>query len=92
MNERIGCAALLLEELKIIITGLDHEACYKLVDARVGDVAVTVKQGFATLEGRFVDRFEAFEIAVKSGQVKDRGETGADRMLISEMLNFPPKE
>jgi hypothetical protein len=91
MTERIGCAALLLDG-RIIVAGFNHAACYKLADANIGYKPKTIEQGFVTMKNRFVDRFEAFEIAVKSGQVKDRGETGADRMLISEMLNFPPKE
>jgi len=43
------------------------------------------EQGFVTEDGRFVNRAEAFEIALVSGQVKEPG-PGKQRSLLSEDL------
>jgi len=40
-------------------------------------------QGFITSEDRFVNRAEAYELAIKSGQIQDNG---ASKILVSEDL------
>uniref|UniRef100_A0A6M3KX46 Uncharacterized protein n=1 Tax=viral metagenome TaxID=1070528 RepID=A0A6M3KX46_9ZZZZ len=48
---------------------------------------ITEIQGFVTDDGKFVDRNEAFEIAIACGQIKDPGPSKVRmRILMSEDL------
>ena len=67
-----------------VVSGRRHSDCYSTLTI-LGyelDTNYTDIQGFVTSDNLFVDRHEAFEIAVKSGQVEDR----ENKFLISEDL------
>lgn len=59
-----------------------HDSVFKSLITDHGYIEGAVEMGFTTSEGNFVDRREAYEIAVGAGQVEDKG----PRTLISEDL------
>jgi hypothetical protein len=73
----------------LVIVGLHHAQCihalYFITGHKTGG---QIEQGFLTTKGRFVDRKEAAQIALSTGQIKslqwpEYGE------LFSEDLNYP---
>ena len=77
----------------IVVCGLRHGNCIGTMKALTGLRTVTVaedgvgehEQGFLTTKNRFVDRYEGFEIAERSGQILDMNQTRG-RRLFSEDL------
>ena len=72
----------------VVISGWRHANCIYQVAAILGLRSVPAEtgesvQGFLTSENRFVDREEAFDIAVRAGQLNDR-ERGGSKTLYSE--------
>jgi len=61
--------------------GEDHSVAIDGVPKHVD--AHLLEMGFVTEDNRFVTRSEAYEIAVKAGQIK---EDSGERILTSEML------
>ena len=59
-----------------VIQKMVKEGCTKIRES---------KQGFVTEDGKFVNREEAFEIALACGQIKET-EVGGQRTLVSEDL------
>lgn len=80
---RIKCAALKTKDGRIF-EGRNHGICYQAMKEasvpRIPD-ARECEQGFVTEDGRFVDRYEAAEIALNAGQTKK-----LERPLFSEDL------
>lgn len=69
-----------------VVCGYRHETCYRIVEL-IDDKTlhkIAIISGFLTSENRFVDRIEACEIAIKSGQIKEIEKKGT--LLISEDL------
>ena len=85
--EKIKCAAI-KDCNGTIHQGYDHAECFKKMQ-KDGVTHIGAKQGFVT-EGkeRFVNRYEAFDIAEKAGQVIRKH--GTKEMLFSEDLNGYP--
>jgi len=93
MNERIVCAAN-QDQYGYIVLGVRHHdplmneniraahGCYNPI---IGDFE---EQGFITNRGRFVDRQEAWQIAVREGQILHRagGDDAEGGTLYSENL------
>lgn len=84
-----------------VVCGRRHNNCYKTIDIMKGGLNDYIKslnlsdedyhrgQGFVTSEDRYVDRREAWKIALKSGQIKfgkESSDFGEDSILISENL------
>lgn len=73
MEEKIICAAVKTSDDMVAIQlgiGRHNNIIHHL--ARSGfKTPVSGEQGFITSSGRFVDRIEAREIAIKAGQCKD---------------------
>ena len=71
---------------KRIFVGKRHSDCFQAMkEAGISFSRPKPIQGFVTSEGVFVDRQEAFEIAVSCRQIKDPG-PGKTRTLVSEDL------
>lgn len=67
-----------------VVCGRRHHNCFitiRILNCTVGHIENT--QGFITNEDRFVNRAEAYELAIKSGQIQD---TGTSKILVSEDL------
>ena len=89
MEEFILCAAIDYEGL--IISGHRHSDCYNVLRQLKPDAVDPErdKQGFLTSENRFVNREEAWDIAIRCNQVKygkDATDNGDESILISENL------
>jgi hypothetical protein len=88
-DERIVCAALKDVNSPVIVCGARHYdiVMHKALEAmdRVGDNA-NWDQGFLTNYGRFVDRYEAFEIAKEMDQIIKKSGNPNDIRLYSEDL------
>ena len=91
MKEKILCAA--IDYNGIIINGHRHSDCYKILRYFLGNVEIIPdrkKQGFLTSENRFVDRKEAWVIALNNNQIVyglEASKTDDDSsILISENL------
>jgi hypothetical protein len=73
----------------LVITGRRHCDCYATLFALTSqetiDSAGDDVQGFLTASNRFVDRFEAFEIAKNAEQLLPQVDRSGN-LLISEML------
>jgi hypothetical protein len=84
-SEKIVCAA--IDYKGTIICGLRHSDCYKVLRRWISDddLPERDKQGFLTTENRFVDRKEAWKIALANDQVV-YGKDSSDEFLISENL------
>jgi hypothetical protein len=80
LREQIAMAA--IQRDGIIFCGFDHGQAYALCPAKLGSIDWT--QGFLTTRGRFVTREEAYEIALRCGQIIDI--TPLDRALVSVAL------
>lgn len=83
MNERVQQAA--IKKGKRIWTGRRHSDCFQAMikDGVLPSSRSKEVQGFMTEGGQFVDRKEAYKIAVECGQIKDDSRT---KILISEDL------
>ena len=68
----------------IVITGRRHSDCYNTLICLDYDMIKNYEdiQGFLTSNNRFVDRKEAYRIALESGQIEER----EHELLISEDL------
>lgn len=86
-NEYILCSAIKYDE--IIIAGRRHGDCYKTLEQlfstfkqgqKMYDIMLPQRneQGFITSKDRYVDRKEAWTIALNAGQVKDRTWSGIE--------------
>ncbi len=70
-----------------VVCGLRHSSCFNVIKNLFPNVYDfkdkyrEVEQGFVTTHNRFVDRVEAVEIALKSGQIKE-----TKKQLFSEDL------
>ena len=89
MEEFILCAAIDYEGL--IIPGHRHSDCYNVLRTLKPDAVDPdrTKQGFLTSENRYVNRKDAWTIAVKNNQVKygkTASDNGEESILISENL------
>ena len=86
-DEYILCAA--IDYYGFIISGFRHKDCAKILDKISLNDNDLYPRGFLTSKNRFVDRKEAWKIALANNQIKyglaasDRGE---DSILISENL------
>lgn len=72
-----------------VVTRRRHADCIKQFarrGLRRADRDPDETQGFVTDTGRFVDRYEAFRIALASGQLEDTCADRPDRKLYSEDL------
>ena len=83
--EKIICSAIKFQILNSeyfqIMCGLRHADVFELMfHQKIEYNRKTHIQGFLTSSDRFVDRYEAAEIALKSGQITDN----SIRMLYSE--------
>jgi hypothetical protein len=68
-----------------VVSGRRHHNCFmtrKILNGSI--IHMENEQGFITSEDRFVDRAEAYELAIKSGQIQEGD--GISRRLISEDL------
>jgi hypothetical protein len=90
-NEFILCAA--ADYNGHIVCGYRHGDCNRLLEGLLGiDETLTPgreKQGFMTSLNRFVDRKEAWKIALANNQIKfglKASDNGEDSELISENL------
>lgn len=89
-EEFIVCAA--VKFLDLIITGYNHTDCYVIIELISNEYATFCMQkeaeGFLTSEKRFVDRKEAWKIAVANNQInfKKFPDNGENSELISENL------
>jgi hypothetical protein len=83
--ERILCAAIKINDE--IICGFRHGDCYYIYEklSNKKHDANRLEQGFLTSDNRFVDRKEAWLIAVKQNQVV-YGLEASNNELISENL------
>ena len=65
-------------DVGFVTCGVRHSNCFKVISDRYSSVAewkqyyYQEKQGFLTSENRFIDRVEAVEVALQSGQIKER--------------------
>lgn len=68
----------------IVVTGRRHSDCYTIAIA-IDKIMISIDhvQGFLTSKNRFLNREEAYELAVKCEQIK---EDSGPRTLISENL------
>jgi len=88
-------------EIGFVVCGRRHNNCYQTITDLTGDCNTYLKslgltdndyrdqQGFITSLDRFVDRKEAWKIAVENNQVVigvEATENGEDSILISENL------
>ena len=102
-NERIICAAIHCKNgMKsesfgpaniysgIVISGLRHNDCISIVIALSleNPTQIEIVQGFITNKNRFVDRYEAYEIAKREKQLHPKYENfkGDEAILFSEDL------
>lgn len=69
MIMKIKCAAIKDVSGKVF-TGKNHAVCYQLMKDSGIECGRNCVQGFVTECGKFVDRYEAAEIAFKAGQTK----------------------
>ena len=69
-DSRIDCAAI-REPNGRVWTGKRHNHCIKTIIQATGvkQVGGQYEQGFVTMTGRFVNRREAYGIALKAGQI-----------------------
>jgi len=81
-TERITQAAVRFGDNQIL-TGTRHSEILFDLFEKYPELYRTKEEGFLTSTGRFVDRKDAINIALKSGQIKKTPETGR---LISEDL------
>lgn len=75
-EERILCAAVLGMtdgEDPIIFAGYRHSDCIRSCIYSTHCRVNQEEQGFLTSNGRFVNRYEAYQIALKAGQIEDLG-------------------
>lgn len=90
LPELIVCAANKDPDTGVVYPCVRHgcEIFWGLIDAQYPDGkknCIRFEQGFLTNKYRFVNRKEAYEIAVLNNQIKRLCPTGSDR-LYSEML------
>jgi hypothetical protein len=62
-----------------VVCGVSPHNCFSVVKSLFSDISKfkekykEVAQGFVTSDNRFIDRIEAVDVALKSGQIKERG-------------------
>lgn len=81
----IESAAIRLKKGKII-SGRTHAICHSVLQSVV--TRISAEDGFVTTDGYFVNREEAYKIAVKCGQIQEKP-SGFPKKLYSEDLNYP---
>jgi len=75
-----------------VVCGLRHNNCFGVVKSLFPDIVEfkekykQVAQGFVTSGNRFVDREEAFGLAIKSEQFREREDRPKSKQLFSEDL------
>lgn len=85
----------------LVFAGWRHSDCFTLLDAWASRLSAEEKiqieaihphqlngrnQGFLTSKGRYVDRREGWDIAMRAGQLRDNLEKRGGRVLCSEDL------
>lgn len=104
MAEKIRCAAIQFEITHIeddksishetcIEKAMNHATCFSIAYNRYGTAFVDRdhskdRQGFITTSGRFVDREEAYQIALAAGQLKYSHRDPQKTWLDSYEVNF----
>ena len=84
-NEVIVCAAIKVEGIDLPICGVRHGDCFNTAKLIKPDFyCKSEDQGFMTNFGRYVDRREAFKIAQRENQIKEKHMN--NEILISEDL------
>jgi hypothetical protein len=66
--------------VRVMAVGKNHAECLRKITGAIR------QQGFLTNEGRFVDRYEALDIATSAGQLKGRHKHNPLDQLMSEDL------
>jgi hypothetical protein len=90
-TERIVAAAILQGDQ--LYSGRCHGDIIYRISEDGGPRVLQDQQGFLTSTGRFVNRFQAYEIAVGARQRQDRRNEGEPCRLRSEMVRLTcPKE
>jgi hypothetical protein len=77
----------------IVVCGWRHGGCIGIMKGLTNKRTVTVAedgvgkhiQGFLTTHNRFVDRYEAFEIAEREGQILDMSQTRGKRLFSEDL-------
>ncbi len=94
-QERILCAAvrciMSFSNREWIISGYRHKQCYQISEKLCGYTAEMIQEkdkGFLTSHNRFVNRAEAYTIALKANQLILGDTPGCIKELISENLYY----
>jgi len=66
---KIKCAAIKTKDVRVF-EGKNHAICFEQIRKHNIELCKHCIQGFITECGKFVDRYEAAEIAFKAGQTK----------------------
>jgi len=98
MNEHILCSAIHIDDdtqydyrpknvsKGLVICGRRHSDCYAITKLIYSEIPKNTSQGFLTNTNRYVDRKEAYKIALAADQLITAPATDPDPILISEDL------
>lgn len=73
---------------KTLYIGRSHADIMRFAYVEYHEVSPFYKEGFVTDEGKFVNRIEAYQIAMFAGQLKGSGGGGGDMALKSYMVHM----